>query len=249
MIRKSLLTLVLTAIVGMLCAQSLQFEHEGTVYANNEVIICDATPNEWGEIAMEISLRNLTSETIPVVVEKEHVQIVKGTENSFCWGSCFGPDVFISRPAKELEGNSLSMPGDLSFHYQIDPTYEGDPENFISGTTCVKYYAYPQSNPEDRVCIVVWFAYNAHGVDEATWNISPAYPNPASSTVNFNINHTGIMQASVYNLLGQEVKSQMVMGGQNCINIAVDDLQPGIYFCRFTVNGEVMKTEKFIVKR
>ena len=45
------------------------------------------------------------------------------------------------------------------------------------------------------------------------------------------------------------MKSQLVNSRQSRINISVNDLQPGIYFCSFQVNNEVVKTEKFIVKR
>lgn len=246
MFRKTILTFALTAMVGMLFAQSLQFELDGTVYANNDIVVCTAEPTEWGEMVMEMSLRNLTHETIPVIVEKEHVQIVEGTENSFCWGLCFGPDTFVSRPAVDLGGDSISGAGMLSFHYQADPTYTGTA--CIPGTTVVKYYAYPETNPDDKVCLEVWFAYNAESVEEHSFTIGEAYPNPASNTVNFNVNHAGMLKAVVYNLLGQEVKS-MTFNNINKVSFPVDDLQSGIYFCSFTADGQVCKTEKFIVKR
>lgn len=249
--KKTFFTLILLAAVSFLSAQSLQFEWEDKVYANNEIVICDASPNDWGEIIMDMGLRNLTNDTISVIVEKEHFKIVENTQNSFCWGLCFGPDTFVSRPAKDLAGNTLSGPGDLSFHYQVDPTYSGDSTSFLSGTTIVRYYAYPERNPEDKVCLEVWFAYNANSVNEGVLNLSVAYPNPATNVVHFDYssNNGSVMNAVVYNLLGQEVKSQTVSGGYGRIDIAVDDLQPGIYFCSIMVDNTAVKTEKFIVKR
>lgn len=251
MLKKLLLSIVLTALVGVVAAQTLQFEFEGHVYANNEIVICDVTPNEIGEMVLEMQIRNLTGRTLPVIVEKEPLKVVEGTANSFCWGMCFGPDVMVSPDPVDVEGLGVSGDHMLSFHYQVDPTFSGDLNECLPGTTVVKYYAYQEGNPSTKICLEVWFAYNANDVAEHTFSFGQAYPNPATSTVHFDLQSESdaSIDAVVYNLLGQEVKSQLVSGRQNRVTIAVDDLQPGIYFCRFSVNGEMVKTEKFIVKR
>lgn len=255
MFKKVLLTLTLTAMVGVIAAQSLQFgyyDESNTFHAynNNAQITCNATPNEWGEMLMDAALKNLTGDEIEVIVEKEHIQIVEGTENSFCWGLCYLSTVFVSNP-KPLGANAVSDDGALSFHYQVDPTYSGDPTQYLPGTTIVKYYAYPADNVDDRVALTVNFTYSAASVAESTVSMGHAYPNPASTQVNFDFRAYGNenVKVVVYNLLGQEVKSQLVGAYQNRVSIAVDDFQPGIYFCSFLVNDEVVKTEKFIVKR
>jgi len=53
----------------------------------------------------------------------------------------------------------------------------------------------------------------------------------------------------VYNLLGQKVKSQTISGTQGQAIISVDDMQEGMYFCNLIINGNAVKTEKFIVKK
>lgn len=249
MIKKTLLTLSLCVLVGMISAQSLRFEKNGTAYANNEVITVTHPTNNFGEMVVELQLRNLTSDPIDVLVEKEHVSTVEGTENSICWGSCFAPSVFISPNPVTIEGGNLSDEGMLSFHYQLDPTYTG--QNLIPGTTIVKYHAYPSRNPEDRVTIEVHYAYNPESVAENNIQVSKAYPNPATSQINFDFkgNESGIVKAVLYNLLGQEVDSRMLNSVQGRITFHLDNIQPGIYFCSFFVNDEMVKTEKFIVKK
>lgn len=248
MLKKSFLTLVLTAMVGMLFAQSLQFENEGQVYENNTVIICDIEP-EFGEIIQHVQIRNLTTNPLEVVLEKEEVKMLPGTVNQLCWGMCYASSIF-TLPAVTIEAESVTGTYDIAFHQLIDTLFSDDPANYVVGTSIVKYYAYPESNPDDKVCLEVWFAYNANNVSDATYNIGQAFPNPASSMVSFRASHTGNMQASVYNLLGQEVKTLSFNNIQNDqLSINVEDLQPGIYFCRFSVNNAEIKTEKFIVKR
>lgn len=257
MLKKSLLFLVLTSIVGILSAQSLQFgslneDGEFQAYANNTKIVCETAPSSIGEMVLEdVAIKNTTSSTIDVVVEKEEVQLVEGTETSICWGlGCYSADVYITRPYP-MDGGVTSSFGQLSFHYQVDPTYSGDPNECIPGTTIVKYYTYPFDNPEDKSCLEVWFVYNATNVVENTIDFGQAYPNPASNQVYFDVksNDGSSIKAVVYNLLGQEVKSIVANGLQSKIKIDLNDVQPGIYFCSFYANDEVLKTEKFIVKK
>jgi hypothetical protein len=250
MMKKSIFTLAFLALVAFASAQTLQFELDGRVFANNEVYICPSEPNMTGELAQEMQLRNLTNQTLSVVVMKEEIQMVPGTENSFCWGSCYDPTVTISRP-NELEGNSVSLAGLLSFHHQIDPTYSGDPANFLVGTSIVRYYAYPSDDPDNAICLEMWFAYGAEGIDENQVVLGHAYPNPASSVVRFNYELPSVVNASVsvYNLLGQEVMSQDLNSLQGQAVLSVADLTEGIYFCNLKVDGRTVRTEKFIVRK
>lgn len=251
MTKKTILTLAFMALVACLSAQTLQFEFDGHVFANNEVYICTSEPNEIGEMAQDMQIRNLTNETIPVVVRKEEVQMVDGTENSFCWaGLCMPATTFESRPWP-MEGGAVSMIGELSFHHQIDPTYSGNPVNFLIGTSIVRYYAYSADDQDNTVCLEVWFAYGAEDVDENMVSFGHAYPNPATSQVRFDyqLSGEGNASVSVYNLMGQEVMNQQLGAMQGQAVLSVADLTDGIYFCTMKVNGRAVKTEKFVVKK
>ena len=250
MMKKSIFTLAFLALMAFASAQTLQFELDGRVYENNEVIIC-SEPTEFGELALEMQIRNLTNEAIPVVVSKEEVKIIDGTENSFCWGiNCYGADTFESRPFT-LEGNAVSASSELSFHHYLDLTYSGDPANFAVGTSVVRYYAYSSDNQDNKVCLEVWFAYGAEGINENEVVLGHAYPNPASSVVRFDYELPGAANASVsvYNLLGQEVLKQDLNALQGQAVLSVADLTEGIYFCNLKVDGRTVKTEKFIVRK
>lgn len=255
MFKKSLLTIILAAVMGFASAQSLRFEHEGTIYANNDIVVCTEL-SEWGsELLQHMELRNMTERPISVIIEKVEISLVEGSTNSFCWGNCYGPDTFVSPVAVELAGGAVSGQNngldDLSFHHLIDPEWTGNPEQYVVGTSVVRYYAYPENNPDDKAIIEVWFAYNAEDVAEISTSFGHAYPNPASSQVSFDytVNGSNDVVVSVYNLLGQEVKSHRLNSTGSRVVIATDDMQSGIYFCSFSVDGQVVATEKFIVKR
>lgn len=249
--KKSIFTLVFLAVIGWASAQSLRFELDGHAYGQGESIVCTQV-DEGGSMVQEMQIRNLTSAPMNIMIRREIVKLVDGTENSFCWGNCFAPFVDVSPTPKTLEAGEVCDPADLSFHHQIDLTYSGDPANFVAGTSIAKYYAYPEGNEADYVCIEVWFAYNAEGVAEKPiCNLGRAYPNPASSVVRFDYALSPVDNASVavYNLLGQEVMRQPLTTLQGVATLSVADLNEGIYFCNLIVNGQSVQTEKFIVKK
>ena len=251
MMKKSIFTLLFLSAMGWVSAQSLQFELNGHVFEQGEKVLCtEAT--EWGEMLQDMQIHNLTGEAIDVIIEKEEADLVEGTQNYFCWGSCYTPSVFVSPRPVAVEAGATTAVGDLSFHHQIDPEMSCDPTNFLVGTSIVRYYAYPFGNEDDRACVEVWFAYNAEGVVEnVVCNFGHAYPNPATSTVRFDYSLTSADKASVsvYNLLGQEVMTQQINSLQGAVTLSVADLNEGIYFCNLFVNGQAVKTEKFVVKK
>ena len=244
MVKRSIFTLMFLAVMGWASAQSLQFELNGHVYAEGETIECTNDEYGYGEYIQHMQLRNLTSNDLNVIVEKEIIEDLEGEINLFCWGNCFGPDVYVSPNPVMVPANSVTEENALSFHVIFDES--------LYGKVQMKYSAYDEDHPNDRVTINVVFIKSGVGVREtAAVRFGQAYPNPASSLVNFDYNFSACSKASVsvYNLLGQEVKSQDVNGLQGHVSISVSDLNEGIYFCKLFVNGCAVKTEKFVVKK
>lgn len=243
MVKRSIFTLLFLAVMGWVSAQSLRFEMDGHVYEEGETIICNA-PTEWGEYLQDMQMRNLTDQDLNVLVKKEVIEDLEGVSNYFCWGLCFGPDTYVSPNPVAVPANSVTSVGALSFHAMFDEE--------VFGKVQVRYSAYDERHPEDAVTINVIFHKSGEGVHEVSAvRFGQAYPNPASSVVNFdyNINASDRASVSVYNLLGQEVKSQQVNGVQGHLSVSVADLNEGIYFCKLFVNGCAVSTEKFVVKK
>lgn len=246
MIRKSLLTMLLLAVFGIVSAQSLQFEHNGQVYSDGDVVLCNEPNFSLNELNQEFQIRNNSSEAIKVVIKKEEVEVLEGAMNYFCWGMCYGTNTFVSDPV-EMAAGAVSIEGEFSTHVSFDPEGTWDPAQWLQGTVVMKYTAYNERNENDKVSIIVKFVYGTTSVEDNQVSMSQAYPNPASSVVRFNVNCPGVASVALYNLLGQEVLTQNVENGQ--VAISVSDLNEGIYFCNLKVNGQVVKTEKFIVKK
>lgn len=240
--KKTFVTLVLLALIGYVSAQSMRFELNGHVYADGETVEC-TTPNEWGEYLQDMQLRNLTALDMNVIIEKEVLEDLEGTINYFCWGMCFSPDVFISPNPEPVAANSVTGDGALSFHAMFNDD--------VFGRVKVRYLAYDERQPDDPISIIVIFHRSGEGVGEAFAEMSHAYPNPASSVVRFNyeLSASDNAKVSVYNLLGQEVMSRQLNSLHGQVSFSVADLNDGIYFCNLYVNGQSVKTEKFVVRK
>lgn len=242
MIRKSIFTLLFLAVIGWVSAQSLQFEWNGTIYSEGETIEC-FNDLGWGEYMQDMQIRNLTGQDLNVLVEKEVIEDLEGTSNYFCWGMCFGSNVVVSPDPVVVAANSVTSEGALSFHTMFD-------EN-VFGKVTVKYYAYDERHPEEKVSIIVVFTKQGEGLNEKP-NVcfGQPYPNPAHSTVNFNYNLTGSnATAVVYNLVGQEVMRQELNTFDGKLSLSVASLNDGIYFCSVMRNGQTFATVKFVVKK
>lgn len=241
MFKKSIITLLFLAAIGYVSAQTLQFEWDGNVFYEGEAIECTNDEYGYGEFIQHMQIRNLTSNDMNVIIEKEVLEDLEGTINSFCWGMCYGPDTYVSPEAVTVLANSLNT-DDLSFHNIYDPE--------VFGYVVVRYYAYDEHNPDERVSIIVKFHKSGDGVDDnAQFEMSQAYPNPATSTVNFDYSFNGNLTAVVYNIVGQEVLRKDLNTNNGQMSISVADLNDGIYFCTMLVDGCASATQKFVVKK
>ena len=241
MVRKSIFTLMLLAVMGYVSAQSLQFEWDGHVYSEGETIECTNDEFGYGEYIQHMQLRNLTSGDLSVIVEKEVVEDLEGTMNFFCWGQCFSSTVFVSNPVT-VAANSLNT-DDLSFHTLF--------EEPVFGKVQVKYSAYDVNHPNERITINVVFKKSGEGLNETqALYFGQPYPNPASSMVSFDYNLSGSYAiAVVYNLVGQEVMRQEINTFDGKMSLSVAELNDGIYFCSVMHNGQTFATVKFVVKK
>lgn len=243
MVKKTIFTLMLLAVIGYVSAQSLQFEWNGHVYSDGETIECTNDEFSYGEYIQHMQLRNLTSGDLNIIVEKDVVSNPENMMNWFCWGVCVGPDVIVSPNPVTLPANSVTADEALSFHALFE-------EN-VFGKVEVKYYAYDERHPEERITIDVVFHKSGVGVGDHShlMTMSSAYPNPASSLVHFDYSFDGNLSAVVYNLLGQEVMRQTLNANAGQMTLSVAELQDGIYFCTMMVDGRAYTTKKFVVKK
>jgi Secretion system C-terminal sorting domain len=215
---------------------------DSTGHLANNANVTRQGHNMDDEIACYFFVRNTTSSPIDVMVKKVEFNLVSGSMNTFCWGLCFPPNVYISPTPVTV--NALTTDSiDFSGHY--------NPLSF-AGASMIRYVFFVQSNPNDSVCVNVTYDALYVGINNHTVKtiLSGAYPNPANSTVNFDYSLNTENEGSVIirNLLGSVVKKSVLIRAEGKLSIFTGDLPEGIYFYSLDVDGKTMITRKLIVR-
>ncbi|MEI6455252.1 MAG: T9SS type A sorting domain-containing protein [bacterium] len=210
--------------------------------ANNATILKSGVTNAE-EIVQHLGVKNNTGAAINVMCKKAYINILEGTMNVFCWGICFGPDVFVSPETISIDPEVTNFL-DFSGHY-IPSTF--------SGISTIRYTFWVDGNPNDSACVNINFAAYPLGINnpEQKAVLSQAYPNPAVTNVGFDYTiSNGNVPSSIIirNVLGSVVKEEMISDASGKISFDVSNLSNGIYFYSLVVNGERIITRKMVVK-
>jgi len=221
-------------------AQSLSLSDSAGPIANNSNVLRQGH-NMDDEILCHVFVRNSTANPIDVVVKKVEINVVPGTMNTFCWGLCYPPNVFVSPPFT-LNGNTTDS---VDFSGHFNPLT-------LTGTSVIRYVFYNSANPSDSVCVNVSYDALYVGINNpAPRNmLSGAYPNPANNAVNFDysLNSDNSGSVIIRNLVGSIVKQSMLTGTTGKLSVLTGDLPEGIYFYSLDVDGKSMLTRKLIIR-
>lgn len=209
--------------------------------ANNATIHKYGTPAD-DEVVAYVYVRNNSANPIPVVVKKVIIDTVPGTINMFCWGLCFGSNVYTSpNPISVLPGRTDSL--NFSGHYV---------PNMISGTSAIRYVFFSRSDPNDSVCVNIVYSAFPVGVETLSEKaeFSNAYPNPAnnSTSINYSLPVSSSGSVIIRNLLGVVVKEVMLNQSAGKVSVFTGDLSDGVYFYSLKMNGMTDTTKKLIIR-
>ena len=251
--KKLFFTLSLILAMFALSAQQFQvLDANGNVVENNSSFFVYGDGIEELELNLAFTVKNISNAVIGLIAEKETIQDVEGTSNSFCLEFCYSNTTTVS-PQVDVEAGDEK---EWSFHYTPFPydtvTMMYNYDEPIFGTQIMKYSLYTISNPEDKLIVEVSFMYSPDGVEVITnvEEFSNAYPMPANSVVNFDYSFNASVNAEIviYNMMGQKVMARDINGMQGKASINVSDLTDGVYFYSLVVNGKTEKSSKLVVR-
>lgn len=221
-------------------SQSLTLADSAGPIANNANVVRQGH-NMDDEILAHIFVTNTTGAPIDVIVKKVEFSLITGSLNTFCWGLCYPPNVYVSPPFTVNANTTDSV--NFSGHY--------NPLTF-AGASVIRYVFYDAAHPNDSVCVNVSYDALYVGINnQAAKNIlSGAYPNPANNTVNFDysVNTENEGFVIIRNLVGSVVKKSVLTGAEGKLTVNTGDLPEGIYFYSLDVDGKIMTTRKLIVR-
>jgi hypothetical protein len=235
---KKIILLVAFIVSNHLYSQSI------TVEAHKKNVDPGCCTTILGDIGTEITVRNTSTSSINIVVSRQTLNQTLGTENYFCWTSCYGSQTSVSPDSKPfsplmIDNNSFQV------HYENNNT---NPASAV-----VKYCAYDEANPSDSACTIVYYNVKPTSVldDLTTTYFSDFHPNPTSSSTNldYKLKPSDLAQVVVTDMLGTVVKKEEINNLNGTLKFNVSNTPTGIYFANIIVNGELQSVKRLVVSR
>jgi hypothetical protein len=222
-------------------SQSLSLSDSQGPIPNNSTVTPHGTSSD-DEIVAYAFVTNNSAAAIPVKVKKVEIHLTEGTTNTFCWGLCYPPNIYVSEEAITIGPGSTNF-NDFSGH--LAP-------NGISGYSIIRYVFYNENNAADSVCMNVHFDHFPVSVESrgTTPSLSAAYPNPANGTFSLDYQLPQSLTGSVIlcTLAGSVVKEQLIFVAAGKVTINTGDLVDGVYLYSLKVNGTTFRIRKVIIK-
>lgn len=242
--RKLLYLISFLAFSFSASAQNLSLSYAGGALSNNGNIYVYADSGYYNTMESHVYVTNNSSSSISVKVKKFEVTVIPGSENSFCWETCYIPTVFVSPTALDIAAGATN-----------NENFIGDykPRGML-GETIIRYTFFNVANTNDSVCVNVHYTATPVAVQTyaATPTLSNAYPNPASTRVSFNYDLKASANEAfiiIKDITGNEVKREYVSGSNGRLSLNVDDLSEGVYFYSLIIDGKAATTKKLIVQK
>lgn len=239
--KKYLLLFCLTCIAALITySQSLQLSDSTGPIANNTTILKYGLPSAEGIVSF-VFVKNTTADSISVKVKKVELMALHSTENVFCWGLCFAPEVFVSPdPIVIYAGRTDSL--NFSGHYT---------PNGVIGISTIRYVFFDADNPSDTVCVNIDFSTYPQGINDlSNVTLSNAFPNPANNAVSFSysVPQNSLAKVIIRNVLGSIVKEVGITNNSGKLSLNTSEFVDGVYFYTFLVNGNSQVTKKLVIR-
>lgn len=192
------------------------------------------------------TVADVFGQMVPVTIDKIDLTSVTGLPSSFSY-SCDPPSCsFPGGTTKCAELSSVApTSSEIGLHQIIFKTttyVSGVP--FIGTTTqndTIDYYYLQVSGVTSTI----------NQFDNTTFELKEVYPNPVSNQakIQFVSGTTENITFKIYNLLGEEIESQLISSskGVNTINLNTSSYSKGIYLYSIN-NGNKVLTKRMIIK-
>ena len=221
-------------------AQSLTLTYDDQDVSNTEITVDGEHSSEV--IKVGVCITNSSDADINIRLKKQEIDVVNGTVNSFCIGSCYMPGTYESNEDFFLLAGATTERDEVYFEFF--------PEGH-SGESTIYYEFWDNDNPDDKVSVTVNYSILATSVqsrfNETTLN---AYPNPVTgSTVSINYDFVSVPNNAkliLHNILGVEVKTINLQQSAGKLTIDIDNFPKGIYLYSLENNGRKISTKRFV---
>jgi len=229
------------SVLGLF-AQSIELSNVyGKVNNGDSIVLVDT--NATASFVVGIDVKNISSSSLDIRVKKTELIIISGSENYFCWVSCYLPGTYVSPDGITVSSgaSSAAFTGDYLSHGNAGASY-------------IMYTFFDYNNPNDSIAFIAkYVAGSGVGINNPTpkVEVSNLYPNPAKNTVSINYNLNGAQngQLEIYNILGSVVKIIKINETNGRLSIDVSDLNNGVYFYSFIADDRIITSKRLVIQR
>jgi hypothetical protein len=239
---KKVLTLIfLFTYVWTIQAQSFVFVKDGVELPNNAAIeVSDVETRPLLEIKSGLELINKTGQILDIIVSQTVLvpPTGEGALLSLCFFECRTTNNDISIPGELPVNNTNEIESFVAEFYPKRDFYE---------TVIVKYEVVNANNPSDKRAVTVTYKYT-DGTDIKTPSSNSAwriYPNENQIIFDPQSIDNENLQATVYDITGQEKATQSIAGNQPVVLATA--LRKGVYIVTLMDKGAIVGVQKCII--
>ncbi len=243
--KKILTTLIIISAATYSFGQSLRL-YNGGIDITNDTLIVNITSNALFE--NDIDIHNITSSAVTYHIRRTVLNppLGNGCDVYFCAGaSCYAPS---TNTVYDEPGVGTTLAGMTNLIGA-----QGLVAHFDVGQSCCDTYVkYQTYFAQDTATVTVHYSCSngINDIAKASGVISTAYPNPSNSTVSIKYILNEFAQngkITFYDMLGKTVKEVELIDKQGTAKINVTDLNSGIYFYSFLIDGKTISTRKLVI--
>ena len=192
------------------------------------------------------TVADVLGQMLPVTIDKIDLTSVTGLPSSFSY-SCDPPSCSFPGGTTKCAELSSAAPtsSEIGLHQIIFKT-----TTYVSGVPLIGTIT--QNNTIDYYYLQVsGVTSTINQFDNTTFELKEVYPNPVSNQakIQFVSGTTENITFKIYNLLGEEIESQLISSskGVNTINLNTSSYSKGIYLYSIN-NGNKVLTKRMIIK-
>lgn len=237
--KKAILFLLVVSTTHVF-SQSITVEpHEYNVNMMNST-------SSFGDLGTDITVRNISDNTIDIKVSRQIISTTQGTSNYFCWTLCYLPNTSVSPDAITFSAGQVE-PSKFQVHF--------DNMNVENAAASIKYCAFDANNVSDSACAIVNFSVGTVGIssdtDKKTSLFSDFHPNPATTyaSLDYSILPSQTAEIVVTDMLGTVVEKKVIQNKQGIVRLNVSNTPNGLYFANIYVDGKLDAIKRLLVSK
>ena len=128
-----------------------------TVEAHESTVNFDCCQTLLGDIGTEITVSNISNNSLEIKVSREVISGNTESINYFCWNSCYGSHVSVSPGFKIFSPQQVDK---NSFQVHFDNL------GIVPSSASIRYCAFDHNNLSDSACTIVNYSVNTSSISD-----------------------------------------------------------------------------------